>query len=51
MKKLKDVLFSMTTTVVLLAIFAIGIGYATFAENSSGTDYAREIVYNRNNFV
>ncbi len=46
MKKLKDVLFSMTTTVALLAIFAIGIGYATFAENSSGTEYAREIVYN-----
>jgi cytochrome c-type biogenesis protein CcsB len=35
----------MTTTVVLLSIFAASIGYATFAENSSGTAYAREIVY------
>ncbi|MDD3321336.1 MAG: cytochrome c biogenesis protein CcsA [Paludibacter sp.] len=46
MKKLKDVLFSMHTTVILLLIFGISIGYATFAENSSGTEYAREIIYN-----
>ncbi len=46
MKKLNDILFSMATTIVLLVIFAASIGYATFAENSSGTPYAREIVYN-----
>jgi len=46
MKKLNDILFSMVTTVVLLSIFAASIGYATFAENSSGTPYAHEIIYN-----
>ena len=46
MKKLTNFLFSMTTTIVLLLIFAASIGYATFAENSSGTEYAKEIVYN-----
>ncbi|MFT3753824.1 MAG: cytochrome c biogenesis protein CcsA [Paludibacter sp.] len=46
MKKLNDIFFSMATTIVLLVIFAASIGYATFAENSSGTEYAREIVYN-----
>ena len=45
MKKLKDIMFSMLTSVILLVIFGISIGYATFAENSSGTEYAREIVY------
>ncbi len=35
----------MTTTIILLVIFAAGIGYATFAENSSGTEYAKELVY------
>ncbi|MDD4993125.1 MAG: cytochrome c biogenesis protein CcsA [Paludibacter sp.] len=46
MKKLNDILFSMVTTVVLLAIFAASIGYATFAENANGTPYAKEIIYN-----
>ena len=46
MKKLKDIFFSMVTTIILLSIFAIAIGYATFAENSSGTPYAHEIIYN-----
>ncbi|NDP21715.1 MAG: cytochrome c biogenesis protein CcsA [Paludibacter sp.] len=46
MKKLKDVLFSMLTSVVLLVIFGASIGYATFAENNLGTEHAREIVYN-----
>jgi cytochrome c-type biogenesis protein CcsB len=46
MKKLNNIFFSMLTTVILLVIFAASIGYATFAENSSGTEYAREIVYN-----
>ena len=46
MKKLNDVLFSMLTTVILLVIFGASIGYATFAENSSGTEYAKQLVYN-----
>jgi cytochrome c-type biogenesis protein CcsB len=46
MKKLNDILFSMVTTVALLAIFAASIGYATFAENANGTPYAKEIIYN-----
>ena len=46
MKKLTDILFSMVTTVILLLIFGAAIGYATFAENSSGTPYAHDIVYN-----
>lgn len=36
----------MTTSVILLSLFAISIAYATFAENSQGTEYARSIVYN-----
>lgn len=36
----------MITSVILLVIFGVSIGYATFAENSSGTEYARSIVYN-----
>ena len=46
MKKLTDILFSMVTSVILLLIFGVAIGYATFAENSSGTPYAHEFVYN-----
>ncbi len=46
MKKLTDILFSMVTSVILLLIFGAAIGYATFAENSSGTPYAHDIVYN-----
>jgi len=46
MKKLNEVFFSMLTSVILLVIFGAAIAYATFAENSSGTDYARQIVYN-----
>ncbi len=46
MKKLKDYLFSMVTTVILMTIFGISIGYATFAESSSGTEYAKQMVYN-----
>lgn len=36
----------MTTSVILLSIFAISVGYTTFAENNHGTDFAKEIVYN-----
>jgi cytochrome c-type biogenesis protein CcsB len=46
MKKIKNLLFSMPTTLFLLVIFGISIGYATFAESSSGTEYAKQIVYN-----
>ena len=46
MKKLNEVFFSMLTSVILLAIFAASIAFATFAESNSGTEYARQIVYN-----
>ena len=36
----------MKVTVALLIIFAAAIGYATFMENSQGTAYAKEMVYN-----
>lgn len=46
MKKLNDILFSMLTSVILLVIFGVSIAYATFAESSSGTEYAKSTVYN-----
>ena len=46
MKKLKDVLFSFKTTLILLATLAIGAGVATFIENDYGTSTARVLVYN-----
>ncbi|MDD4969231.1 MAG: cytochrome c biogenesis protein CcsA [Paludibacter sp.] len=46
MKKLNDIFFSMLTSVILLVIFGASIAYATFAENNSGTEYAKQIVYN-----
>jgi len=46
MKKLIEFFFSMLSTVILLAIFGASIAYATFAESSSGTEYAKAIVYN-----
>jgi len=46
MKKLNDIFFSMLTTIILLVIFGASIAYATFAENNSGTEYARQLVYN-----
>ena len=46
MKKLNDILFSMLTSVILLVIFGASIAYATFAESSSGTEYAKSVVYN-----
>jgi len=36
----------MTTSVVLLLIFAIAIGYATFIESRESTEVARKLVYN-----
>jgi len=46
MKKLNNILFSMTTSVILLVIFAIAIGYATFIESRESTEAARALVYN-----
>jgi len=46
MKKFFDVFFSMLSTVILLVIFGASIAYATFAESSTGSEYARDIVYN-----
>ena len=43
---LSNVLFSFKTTLILLAILAIGAGYATFIENDFGTSSARVLVYN-----
>lgn len=44
--KTTSVLFSFKTTLILLAILAIGAGYATFIENDFGTSSARVLVYN-----
>lgn len=44
--KISNVLFSFKTTLILLAILAIGAGYATFIENDFGTSSARVLVYN-----
>ena len=46
MKKIFASLFSMQLTVVLLLMFAISAGLATFIENDFGTDSARAVVYN-----
>ena len=43
---LSNVLFSFRTTLILLALLAIGAGYATFIENDFGTSTARVLVYN-----
>ena len=44
--KFSNVLFSFKTTMVLLALLAIGAGCATFIENDFGTSSARVLVYN-----
>ncbi len=46
MKKLLSILFSPRTTLGLLVIFGIGMGVATFIENSYDTVTAKEVVYN-----
>ncbi len=45
MKKLSNILFSLKTTFLLLAILGIGAGVATFLENDYGTSTARVLVY------
>ena len=44
--KITSVLFNFKTTIILLAILAIGAGYATFIENDFGTSSARVLVFN-----
>lgn len=46
MKKITDFLFSMLFTGILVVIFAIAIGYATFIENDYGTVTAKILIYN-----
>ncbi len=46
MKKLGSFLFSMFFTGILVVIFAIAIGYATFIENDYGTITAKILIYN-----
>ena len=45
MKKNKDFLFSMLSSVILLALFALSIGIATFVEHRYGTPVAKTWVY------
>ncbi|WP_321375202.1 cytochrome c biogenesis protein CcsA [uncultured Draconibacterium sp.] len=46
MKKLSSFVFSMFFTGILVVIFAIAIGYATFIENDYGTITAKILIYN-----
>jgi cytochrome c biogenesis factor len=46
MKKISSFLFSMLFTGILVVIFAIAIGYATFIENDYGTITAKILIYN-----
>ncbi len=46
MKKVLNYLFSMPFTGLLLVVFGISIGYATFIENDFGTTTAKILVYN-----
>jgi cytochrome c-type biogenesis protein CcsB len=45
MKRIQNMLFSMTLSGILLALFAIAIGAATFIENDYGTESAKALVY------
>ena len=46
MKKILDILFSLKTSLVLLALLGLGAAVATFIENDFGTSSARVLVYN-----
>lgn len=46
MKKFFSFLFSMLFTGILVTVFAIAIGYATFIENDYGTPTAKILIYN-----
>ena len=45
MKKLNNILFSMQLTGILLLLFALSIGYASFIENDFGAETAKAIIY------
>ncbi len=45
-KSIKNILFSTKLTAVLLLIFAVAIGVATFIENDYGTPAAKALVFN-----
>ncbi len=46
MNKIKDILFSMQLTGILLMLFAIVIGFATFVENDFGPETSKYLIYN-----
>ncbi|RIJ50709.1 cytochrome C biogenesis protein [Maribellus luteus] len=46
MKKFLSFIFSMFFTGILLVVFAVAIGYATFIENDYGTITAKILIYN-----
>ena len=46
MKKISSFLFSMFFTGILIVVFAVAIGYATFIENDYGTITAKILIYN-----
>ncbi|HCE56642.1 MAG TPA: hypothetical protein DER09_02320, partial [Prolixibacteraceae bacterium] len=46
MKKFVSLFFSMFFTGILVTIFAVSIGYATFIENDYGTTTAKILIYN-----
>ena len=46
MKKAGNILFSMTTAVILMTAFAVSIAWATFVERDYGTATAHKVVYN-----
>ncbi|MDO5614714.1 MAG: cytochrome c biogenesis protein ResB, partial [Cruoricaptor ignavus] len=45
MKKIQDILISTRTMAVLLLIYAVAMGYATFLENDYGTPTAKALIY------
>lgn len=45
MNRITKVLFSLQVTVILMTIFAVAIGWATFIENDFGTETAKKLVY------
>jgi len=46
MQKIRKILFSIQLTGILLLLFALFIGFATFIENDFGAEAAKSIVYN-----
>ncbi len=45
-KKITSILFSMRLMTILILLFFIAVGYATFIENDFGTQTAKALVYN-----